>query len=93
MPSGSARTAQPVPSGLRRSSRSVAPRARMRSTSSSRVRSCGWMSRCTRFLTVLASGTAMKSRPAPSISAYSSPGLSSSCRGRSRTWDQKPARV
>lgn len=41
LPSGSFRTAQPVPSEFRKSAASVAPRTRSRSTSSSRVRSCG----------------------------------------------------
>ncbi|POX44348.1 hypothetical protein C3489_36580 [Streptomyces sp. Ru71] len=91
MPSGSARTAHPVPSGLRRSSTRVAPRASSRSTSSSRVRSCGWRSRCTRFLSVFASDTVTNSSPAPSMSTSGSPGLSSSCRGRPSTSDQKVA--
>jgi glutamine synthetase len=64
LPSGSARTAQPRKvSGSRRSSTIVAPRARRRSTSSSRVRSVGTMSRWRRFFTVLPSGTRTNSSP------------------------------
>ncbi|PWS46981.1 hypothetical protein DLE01_32585 [Streptomyces sp. FT05W] len=59
LPSGSARTAQPEPSGFRRSSTRVAPRPVSRSTSGSREVS-GRRHRWTRFLTVLASGTWLK---------------------------------
>ncbi|RAG83884.1 hypothetical protein DN069_19975 [Streptacidiphilus pinicola] len=74
MPSGSARTAQPVPSGLRRSETRVAPRARRRVTSSSRRRSWGWRSKWSRFLPDFTSGTVTKSSPAPSMRAIGSPG-------------------
>ncbi|RUL91793.1 hypothetical protein EG812_17670 [Verrucosispora sp. FIM060022] len=87
LPSGSARTAQPVPSGRRWSSISTAPRPSSRSTSSSRVRSVGCRSRCTRFFAVLPSGTRWNSIPPSAISApdsrahSGSPGLlSGSCR-------------
>ncbi|RSS29962.1 hypothetical protein EF906_35420 [Streptomyces sp. WAC08241] len=94
-PSGSPRVAQPVPSGFRRSSSRVAPRPISRSTSSSRVRSCGWRSRWTRFFTAFGSGTWMKRSEAPgdSTSASSSPGLSSSESVESRTRAQKEARA
>ncbi|PVC71647.1 hypothetical protein DBP18_16275 [Streptomyces sp. CS081A] len=94
LPSGSARVAQPVPSGFRRSSRRVAPSPISRSTSSSRVRSCGWRSRWTRFFAAFGSGTWMKRREAPgdSTSASSSPGSSSSETLESRTCAQKEAR-
>ncbi len=45
LPDGSARTTQPVPSALRRSATCLAPRARTRCTSSSRLRSEGARSR------------------------------------------------
>ncbi|AZM53851.1 hypothetical protein DMA15_15755 [Streptomyces sp. WAC 01529] len=91
LPSGSARTAQPRPVGLRWSSTSFAPSARMRSTSSSRVRSWGWRSTCSRFLTVFASGTVTKRRVMPSAvtRASGSPGKSSSAIEPPRTSAQK----
>ncbi|PYC71879.1 hypothetical protein C7C46_26380 [Streptomyces tateyamensis] len=91
LPSGSARVAQPVPSGLRWSATRVAPRASRRATSSSRVRSCGWRSRWTRFLTVFGSGTVTNSSAAPGVSstASGSPGWSSSCSGASSAAAQK----
>ncbi|HCT75653.1 MAG TPA: hypothetical protein DGG94_05665 [Micromonosporaceae bacterium] len=59
MPSGSAKTTQPVPSGLRRSSTMEPPRPSTRSTAMSR-RSSGVRQMCTRFFTVLGSGTCAK---------------------------------
>ncbi|TIC84374.1 hypothetical protein E8D37_06290 [Nocardioides sp. GY 10127] len=49
LPSGSARTTQPVPSGLRRSCSCRAPSARTRASSSSRVPSRGRRSRWNRL--------------------------------------------
>ncbi|QES05594.1 hypothetical protein DEJ44_08155 [Streptomyces venezuelae] len=94
-PSGSARVAQPLPSGFRWSSNRVAPRPISRSTSSSRVRSSGLRSRWMRFLTDFASGTWMKRRPTPgaSTSTSSSPGLSASEIVESSAFAQKPARA
>ncbi|PWR05734.1 hypothetical protein DKT68_25425 [Micromonospora acroterricola] len=94
LPSGSASTTQPEPSGRIWSSTRVAPMPSSRSTSSSRVRSAGCRSRCSRFFTALPSGTAMNSTSGPpggrSIASVS-PGKSSGCRGQSKTCDQKPA--
>ncbi|MQA62818.1 MAG: hypothetical protein GEU86_15305 [Actinophytocola sp.] len=59
LPSGSASTAQPVPSGRRRSSTTAAPAANSRSTSSSR-RISGRRHKCRRFFTVFVSGTLRK---------------------------------
>ncbi|OUC97417.1 hypothetical protein CA984_11225 [Streptosporangium minutum] len=83
MPSGSARTAQPEPSGFRWSATKVAPRPSNRSTSSSREVS-GRRHRWIRFLVVFASGTWLKysSGPSGSITRTSgSPGPSSGLRG------------
>ncbi|RFU84748.1 hypothetical protein DY218_20805 [Streptomyces triticagri] len=94
MPSGSASTAQPVPSGLRRSSRKVAPSDSRRSTSSSRVVS-GRRHRCSRFLPAFASGTSLKCSAGPpgssSTSVSSSPGRSSASIGRPVTRLQNSA--
>ncbi|RQX10500.1 hypothetical protein DLJ58_11210 [Micromonospora arida] len=84
-PSGSARTAQPVPSARRRSATMVAPRPSTRSTSSSRVRSIGSRQTWSRFLVTLSSGTAWKNMfgVAPSggsRAASGSPGTSSGSR-------------
>ncbi|QGL50578.1 hypothetical protein GCE86_28275 [Micromonospora terminaliae] len=57
--SGSASTTQPLPSGSRRSATTVAPSARIRSTSRSRGTS-GSRQMCTRFFTVFGSGTRWK---------------------------------
>ncbi|TLF59733.1 hypothetical protein FE391_34310 [Nonomuraea sp. KC401] len=86
LPSGSRMTTQPAPSGRRRSSAMVAPMPASRSTSSSRVLpSMPLTSKCTRFLTVLPSGTFRKSRNGSrSVRSMisSSPGSSSSPSGR-----------
>ncbi|RSS51992.1 hypothetical protein EF909_32285 [Streptomyces sp. WAC01280] len=94
LPSGSARVAQPVPSAFRRSSSRVAPKASSRLISSSRVRSCGWRSRWTRFFPDFPSGTWMKRRltPADSTTASGSPGKSSAPSSPSRAMAQKLAR-
>ncbi|HAY42484.1 MAG TPA: hypothetical protein DCY59_02565 [Micrococcaceae bacterium] len=62
LPSGSASTTHPVPSGLRRSSTSFAPKTSNRTNSSSRVPCAGFKSRCTRFLSCLALDTSMNSK-------------------------------
>ncbi|TXS57353.1 hypothetical protein EAO77_15695, partial [Streptomyces sp. t39] len=84
LPAGSARTAQPLPFGLRRSSTRRAPRAVRRSTSASRVPS-GWRSRWMRFFRVFASGTRMNrsvGRPSGTARATSSsPGSSTGSTG------------
>ncbi|RLP91729.1 hypothetical protein EAD98_23090 [Micromonospora sp. CV4] len=97
-PSGSASTAQPVPSAFRRSATMVAPRPSTRSISSSRVRSTGSRQMCSRFLVTLSSGTAWKNRfgvasSGGSSAASGSPGTSSGCRAYPSTEDQKPARA
>ncbi|TFV55238.1 hypothetical protein E4P41_17485 [Geodermatophilus sp. DF01-2] len=78
LPSGSASTTHPDPSGRRRSATVRAPSPSSRWSSSSRVPWAGLRSRWRRFLTCLASGTAMNSsRRAPSsetIMHSSSPG-------------------
>ncbi|THV40494.1 hypothetical protein FAB82_14575 [Glycomyces buryatensis] len=61
LPSGSARTTQPLPSSVRWSATRWAPMPMSRSTSSLRVVS-GPRSRWTRFLSCFDSGTLMKSR-------------------------------
>ncbi|RLQ84230.1 hypothetical protein D9V28_08440 [Mycetocola zhadangensis] len=80
LPSGSASTTQPVPSGIRRSSIARAPSSNRRANSWSRVPSAGTRSRCNRFLTCFASGTSMNSnlwvRSAEKIMHSSSPGPS-----------------
>ncbi|PTU55133.1 hypothetical protein DBB34_15455 [Sphaerisporangium cinnabarinum] len=68
LPSGSARTTQPPPSGVRRSATWVAPSASRRSTSSSRDPSVGRRSRWTRFFSCLSSGTSTN-RTCPRLSA------------------------
>ncbi|RSM85988.1 hypothetical protein DMH04_15035 [Kibdelosporangium aridum] len=81
LPSGSASTTQPVPSGRRKSSSSLAPSPCSRSTSSSRVVS-GCRQMCIRLRSgVLASGTCWKNMfmpPPRSIATSGSPGLSTS---------------
>ncbi|PZS19738.1 MAG: hypothetical protein DLM57_03385 [Pseudonocardiales bacterium] len=78
LPSGSASTTQPDPSGWRRSSTVRAPSRNSSASSSSREPCAGFRSRCSRFLTCLASGTSMNSsRCVPSsekIMHSSSPG-------------------
>ncbi len=59
LPSGSASTTQPVPSGWRMSLTRVAPTSSSRDTSSSR-RVSGSRQTCTRFFTTLGSGTPQK---------------------------------
>ncbi|AVT37600.1 hypothetical protein C6W10_15255 [Plantactinospora sp. BB1] len=96
LPSGSASTAQPVPSGRRWSATRVAPSPKSRSTSSSRVRSAGCRQMCSRFLPDLPSGTRWKKTCGLTPSGdsrviSSSPGWSSGRRDRSSTWAQKLA--
>ncbi|KAB1930707.1 hypothetical protein F8271_27525 [Micromonospora sp. ALFpr18c] len=98
LPSGSASTAQPVPSERRRSTTMLAPRPSTRSTSSSLVRSTGSRQMCSRFLVTLSSGTSWKNRFAVASSggsraASGSPGKSSECRAYPSTSAQKPARA
>ncbi|AYY13361.1 hypothetical protein EF847_12325 [Actinobacteria bacterium YIM 96077] len=93
LPSGSARTAQPVPSSLRRSSTIVAPLRSSSATSCSRSW-CGRRHRWRRFFTVLGSGTEMNSSSCASSSitpTSSSPGSLSGWIGRPSTCDQKVA--
>ncbi len=93
LPSRSASTAHPLSGPSRRSCTSVAPRARIRSTSSSRVLSVGRMHMCMRFLVFLGSGTRAKmisrsSGPTSQHSSSSGPiSASSSSRKSSSTCD------
>ncbi|PLW72589.1 hypothetical protein GQS52_01575 [Streptomyces sp. SCUT-3] len=83
LPSGSARTTQPQPSGLRRSATRVAPSSSSRWTSASREVS-GRRHRWSLFLTDLGSGTWLKYRAGPPgsmISVSSLPGPSSGSSG------------
>ncbi|PZR99872.1 MAG: hypothetical protein DLM70_14575 [Chloroflexi bacterium] len=92
--SGSASTAQPDPSGRRRSLTSVAPSSASRSTSASRVQSAGRRQRCWRFFTTLCSGTDWKMSSPPcgsGIPTSSSRGSLSGCTGRASTADQNAA--
>ncbi|PYC72000.1 hypothetical protein C7C45_10250 [Micromonospora arborensis] len=83
-PSGSASTAQPVPSACRWSVTRVAPRASTRSTSSSLVRSTGSRQMWSRFFVAFSSGTSWKNRFGVASSdgsraASGSPGAFSPC--------------